>query len=79
MVEGAMEKDDDRDICKKFGARVRRRRREIEMSQEELAERAAIHRTYLSSLERSGARNPTIRVAHRIATALGVSVGSLLD
>ena len=74
-----MDKDDDTDICKKFGARVRRRRREIEMSQEELAERAAIHRTYLSSVERSGGRNPSIRVVERIVRALGVTSGSLLD
>lgn len=68
---------DNTDICQRFGERVRRRRREIDMSQEELAERADIHRTYLSSLERSGGRNPTIRVVQRIADALEVTPGSL--
>lgn len=70
---------DETDICKTFGERVRRLRREKDWSQDDLADRADIHRTYLSSLERTGARNPTIRVAQRIAAALGVSMGSLLD
>jgi len=67
------------DICKHFGANVRRIRRAKEMSQEELAHRANIHRTYLSALERSGGRNPTIRVVERIAKALDVTLGELLD
>lgn len=67
------------DICKHFGANVRRIRRAKDMSQEELAHRADIHRTYLSALERSGGRNPTIRVVERIAKALDVKLGELLD
>lgn len=67
------------DICKHFGANVRRIRRAQDLSQEELAHRADIHRTYLSALERSGGRNPTIRVVERIARALNVKPGELLD
>lgn len=67
------------DICKHFGANVRRIRRAKEMSQEELAHRADIHRTYLSALERSGGRNPTIKVVERLARALDVTPGKLLD
>jgi len=67
------------DICKHFGANVRSARRSQDLSQEELAERAGIARTYLSELERSGGRNPTIKVVERLAKALGVSMGSLLD
>lgn len=67
------------DICKHFGANVRRIRRAQDLSQEELAHRANVHRTYLSALERSGGRNPTIRVVERIAKALGVTPGQLLD
>lgn len=67
------------DICKHFGANVRRIRRAKDMSQEELAHRADIHRTYLSALERSGGRNPTIKVVERIAKALDVTLGELLD
>lgn len=37
-----------------------------------------VHRTYISDLER-GARNPTITVVDKLATALGVTPGRLLD
>ena len=67
------------DICKHFGSRVRSVRRAKDMTQEDLADRANIHRTYLSALERSGSRNPTIRIVDRIAKALEVTPGSLLD
>jgi transcriptional regulator with XRE-family HTH domain len=67
------------DICQYFGANVRRIRRAQDLSQEELAHRAGVHRTYLSALERSGGRNPTIKVVERIAKALGVKPGELLD
>ncbi|MDZ4139803.1 MAG: helix-turn-helix transcriptional regulator [Erythrobacter sp.] len=67
------------DICQWFGQRVRHRRRAMDLSQEELAERADIHRTYLASLESTGGRNPTIRVVERIAAALEVTPGDLLN
>ena len=47
-------------------------------SQEKLAEEAGLHRTYASGLER-GARNPTITVVEKLAAALGVTPGRLLD
>jgi transcriptional regulator with XRE-family HTH domain len=47
-------------------------------SQEAFAEEAGLHRTYISDLER-GSRNPTIAVVDKLATALGVRVGQLLD
>ena len=53
-------------------------RSEREWSQEHLAEECDIHRTYASDLER-GARNPSIVVIDRIASALGVPMGRLLD
>lgn len=70
---------DDQDICKQFGLNVRRIRRAMEMSQETLAEKSDLHRTYISGLERSRGRNPSIRVVARIAKALGVKPGQLLD
>ncbi|WP_374614984.1 helix-turn-helix domain-containing protein [Sphingorhabdus sp.] len=42
------------------------------------AEEADLHRTYISDLER-GARNPTITVIDKLAAALGVPPGRLLD
>ncbi|MCG7519500.1 helix-turn-helix transcriptional regulator [Ruegeria sp. Ofav3-42] len=57
---------------------MRRLRRSKDWSQEELAHQSGIHRTYISDLER-GARNPTIEVVDKIAVALGVPCGELLD
>lgn len=56
-------------------ARVRRERG---LSQEDLAHLADIARSYCSDVER-GVRNPTITIVERIAKALGVSMGDLLD
>lgn len=69
----------EEDICIVFARNVRRIRRAQEMSQEELAHRAGLHRTYVSGLETSGKRNPSIRVAHEIAKALDVPLHILFD
>nr|WP_221774217.1 helix-turn-helix transcriptional regulator [Novosphingobium flavum] len=47
-------------------------------SQEDYADRAGIHRTYVSDIER-GRRNPTITVVEKLAAPLGMSAGALLD
>jgi len=65
-------------IVAKFGKRVRKARKAQDMSQEELAHEANSNRTYISDVER-GTRNPSIEVVERIAKALGVTMGSLLD
>ena len=54
-----------------LAANIRRLRRERGWSQETLADRAGIHRTYLGSVER-GERNVAIDNICRIALALGV-------
>lgn len=48
------------------------------LSQEELASRAGLHRTYVSSVER-GLRNVTIDNVFALADALGVSPAELID
>jgi transcriptional regulator with XRE-family HTH domain len=53
------------------------RRRALGWSQEELAERAGLDRTYVSGLER-GVRNPSLLSQQRIADALGVQLHELL-
>ncbi len=70
---------DGEDICRRFGQNVRRVRRAQELSQEKLAELADLHRTYITSLERGGGRNPTIRAADKIAKALGVPISALFE
>jgi len=47
------------------------------LSQEELAERAGLHRTYVGSVER-GERNIAIDNMEKVAIALGVPLTSLL-
>jgi len=59
------------------GLNVARLRDERDWSQEELAERAKLHRTYVSGVER-GVRNPTITVLAKLANALSVAPGELL-
>ncbi len=60
-----------------FGHNVRRIRNEAGWSQEELAYRAKLHRTYISSVER-GERNVSLENIFAIAEALKVAPGSLL-
>jgi transcriptional regulator with XRE-family HTH domain len=66
------------DIRKRLGNNVRRLRQEKGWSQEDYADRAGIHRTYVSDIER-GARNPTVTVVEKLAGPLGVKTGVLLD
>ena len=61
-----------------FAGNVRRLRKERGLSQEELAEAAGVHRTYVGMIER-GEKNVTIYNIERIALALKVRPGSLLD
>lgn len=49
----------------------------MEISQEELAYRAGLHRTYVSLLER-GLRNPSLRVIQAVAGVLKVPMSDLL-
>jgi transcriptional regulator with XRE-family HTH domain len=66
------------DIRTRLGSNLRRLREEKGWSQEVFAFEAKIHRTYVSDIER-GARNPTIAVVEKLATALKVNPGQLLD
>jgi len=61
-----------------FAASVRKLRHGLEISQEELAERADLHRTYIADIER-GARNPTLLTIKKLAKGLGVSTADLLS
>ena len=65
------------DVRHRLGARVQRLRLDQGLSQEELADRANVHRTYVSGVER-GVRNPTVTVLEKLAKGLGVSLKDLL-
>lgn len=60
-----------------FAQNLRARRQALSVSQEELAHRAEIDRTYVSALERC-AYSASIDVVDRLATALGVEAAELL-
>jgi len=66
------------DVRERVGLNPQRLRRQKGLSQEELADLANIHQTYLSGVER-GKRNPTVTVLQRIAEALGADIEDLLS
>ena len=59
-----------------FGAAVRSRRRSLGISQEKLAERAGLHRTYICDIEH-GARNVSLDNIDRLAKALEIQAAAL--
>ena len=65
-------------ILKNFGNAVKNRRKEINMSQEELAYKSGIHRTYMSFIER-GLRNPSLLIVFKISRVLKIKIPELFD
>jgi transcriptional regulator with XRE-family HTH domain len=65
------------DISKLFGRVVRSRREGCDLSQEELAAVAGIHRTYVSSIELGKVRLG-LDIAKKVADGLGVALSELL-
>ena len=61
------------DIKSQFGTAVRTRRKKLGISQEELAGRAGLHRTYVADIER-GARNLSLANIEKLARALETSI-----
>lgn len=66
------------DVVQLLGVNVRHHRKLKGMSQERLALDAGMERSYVSDLER-GMRNPSVRALGRLAEALGVEPGLLLE
>ncbi len=66
-----------KDILLKFGQKMQKVRQDQGVTQEELAARLSMHRTYIGLIER-GQRNPTIRTLYKISKALKVSAEQLL-
>jgi transcriptional regulator with XRE-family HTH domain len=66
-------KDDEDALKSRFGAIVRTLRQRLGISQEELAWRAEIHRTYLADIER-GKRNISLSSIVKLVRALGVTL-----
>ncbi len=66
----------DSEILKIFGERVRQLRKVKDISQEELAHRANLHRTYIGMIERAE-KNITLLNIEKIANALEVKIQDL--
>lgn len=66
------------DIKEIFGKRVKLLRNQMGISQEELADRAEIDRTYITSVE-CGRRNISIVNVEKLSKALNVSLSKLFD
>jgi transcriptional regulator with XRE-family HTH domain len=61
-----------------FGKVLRQMREEKGLTQEKMAELAEIDRTYIYRLE-NGLRSPSLAILFRVADALQISPGALLD
>jgi len=66
------------DLKALLGMTIKRQRTSLGISQQELAHRAGLHRTYISDLER-GARNPSVESIEKLAAALQISVAKLFE
>ena len=64
------------DIRERFGFAVKIRREELGLTQEDLAHKAGIHRTYAGSIERAKVQ-VSVAVAAQIASALELSLSAL--
>lgn len=66
------------DVLIKFGERVRDLRKERGLSQEQLAFKADLHRTYIGMIERAE-KNITLINIEKIATALEINFNDLMN
>ena len=57
---------------------IQRHRKRLELSQEALAAKAGVHRTYVGMIER-GERSPSCDIAYKLAKALGVPLAQLVN
>ncbi|QFT90555.1 HTH-type transcriptional regulator SinR [Bacillus sp. THAF10] len=61
-----------------IGERIKKYREQRKLSMSELAERAGVAKSYLSSIERNLQSNPSVQFLEKISSVLGVSVNTLL-
>ncbi len=67
-----------KEILIKFGKKVREIRVRQNLSQEKLATKAGVHRTYIGMIERAE-KNITLENIEKVAKALGLSVKELFN
>jgi transcriptional regulator with XRE-family HTH domain len=73
-----MEKENQKAILVELGQIIKKLRLKQGISQEELAERASVHRTYIGMIER-GEKNLTVTTIIKIAQALNIKSSVLLE
>ncbi len=66
------------EILVKFGKRVQQLRAEAKLSQEDLADKAGLHRTYIGMIERAE-KNLTLCNIEKLAKAFGITLPDLFD
>ena len=65
-------------LVERFGGRVRKARKALNVSQEELASISGLNRSHMGEIER-GQASPTLITIDRIAKALNCSIAELMD
>lgn len=68
----------EKSVLTKFGQKVRKERMNLGLSQEELAARAGVHRTYIGMIERAE-KNITIENIEKLAKALNLKIRELTN
>ena len=66
------------DILLKFGKNIRKHRKRLDITQEELADCVELHRTYIGAVER-GERNVSLENIVAIARGLNTTPSKLLE
>ena len=66
----------EKEVLKRFGNKIRELRKEKNLSQEELAEKANLHRTYIGMIERAE-KNITLINIEKLAKALNINIKDL--
>jgi transcriptional regulator with XRE-family HTH domain len=68
----------NQNLLKQFGRTIQTLRKELGISQEELAYRAGFHRTYIGMIERAE-RNITLSNIQKLADALNITLTDLFE
>lgn len=66
------------DVGRRVGANIKRLRKAQDLSQEELADRSELHRTYISQVERA-VKSPTLESLDKIARGLGLTLAEVVE
>jgi transcriptional regulator with XRE-family HTH domain len=73
-----VKKWENKKLLKELGKRIRKFRREQDISQSQLGFECGVHGEYIGRIER-GLQSPTITTLDNIAKALGIKLKELID